>query len=50
MFLMGERPTDVPLGTFLLWNEGVEDYLDSQIEMERAAIEEALANFWSEIN
>lgn len=50
MFVMGERPTNLPIGTFLMWNEQVEEYLESQIEMERVAVEEAIANFWSEIN
>lgn len=48
--MMGEQPTDLPLGTFLMWNEQVEDYLETQIEIQRAAVEEALANFWDKIN
>ncbi len=48
--IMGSRPNDLPLGTFLMWNEQIEDYIDSQIEMNRVAVEEAIANFWEEIN
>ena len=50
IMMVGERPTDLPFTTFLIWQDSVEDYFESQIEMQRAAIEEALANFWNEIN
>jgi hypothetical protein len=48
--VMGHSPNDLPLGTFLMWNKELEDYLDSQIEMRRVAVEEAISNFWEAIN
>lgn len=47
----GHSPIDMPFVLLLKWNdEALEDYIDYQIEMQQAAVEKALANFWSELN
>lgn len=47
---VGTDPKELPFVTFLLFNENLEDYFEAQIDMQKAAISEALAEFWNEIN
>lgn len=48
--VVGHSPHELPFGTFLVFQDSLDDYFESQIEMQRAAFEEALANFWNEVN
>ena len=48
--VVGGSPQDLPFGTFLVFQESLDDYFESQIDMQRAAFEEALASFWNEVN
>jgi hypothetical protein len=50
MLVVGDRPTDIPFTEFLLFQDELEEYWKSQIEMQSAAIEKALSNFWEAIN
>ena len=48
--MVGERPTDLPFGTFIIFQKELESYLESEIEMQKQAVLEALVEFWNNIN
>ena len=50
MLFTGFRFDDMPFPMILMLDDKIEEYFETQIEMQRAAIEEALSNFWNSIN
>lgn len=47
---VGTDPKELPFVTFLIFDDSLEEYFESQIDMQKAAVTEALAEFWNEIN
>lgn len=48
--LIGNDPEDLPFGTFLIFEDELDGYLETQIDIQKAAVSEALAEFWNAIN
>lgn len=50
MLIVGDSPQSLPIGTFLIFHEELEEWMQTEFDIQKAAIEQALFEFWAELN